>query len=72
MREIIYQINDWKPAIFIASKGQTNADVLRILAAKYRSVTIRILSRHAYAHLSRNPIRHRRRCAVAGRDSHVC
>jgi len=47
MREIKYQINDWKPAIFIASKWQTNADVLRILEAKYRSVTIRILSRHA-------------------------
>ena len=47
MREIKYQINDWKPAIFIASKGQTDSDVLRILEAKYRSVTIRILPRHA-------------------------
>ena len=44
MREITYQVNNWKPSVFVATKGQSDLEVLRILQAKYRSATIRLLS----------------------------
>ena len=44
MREITYQVNNWKPSIFVATKGQSDLEVLRILQAKYRSVTIRLIA----------------------------
>ena len=43
-RTIRYQVNDWKPQEFIATKGQTDAEILAFLQGKHRNCTITILS----------------------------
>lgn len=42
-RSVWYRVNDWKPAEFIATKGQTDAELLAFFQSRHPGCTITIL-----------------------------